>query len=74
MAVGFLALDGALLTLAGLWSGRLGLVLWGVGLGVAAVAVVLYWRRYLGQLRALSVGLEDRFRELQELEADLRRE
>ena len=74
VAVGFLALDCALLTLAGLWSGRVGLVWWGVGLGAAAVAVVFYWRRYLGQLRALRVGLEDRFRELQELEADLRPE
>ncbi len=74
VAVGFLALDGALLTIAGLWLGRVGLVSWGVGLGAAAVAVVLYWRRHLGQLRALDVGLEDRFRELQELEADFRRE
>jgi hypothetical protein len=74
LAVGFLALDGGLLVIAGMWSGRVGLVLWGVGVGAAAVAVVLYWRRYLRQLRALRAGLEDRFRELQEFEADLRRE
>ncbi len=74
VAVGFLVLDGVLLTLAGMWLGRVGLVLWGVGFGAAAVAVVFYWRRYLGQLRALGAGLEDRFREVQELEADLRRE
>ncbi len=74
VAVGFLVLDGALLALAGMWLRRVGLVLWGVGFGAAAVAVVFYWRRYLGQLRALGVGLKDRFREVQELEADLRRE
>ena len=73
VAVGFLGMDGALLALAGLWSGRVGLVLWGVGLGAAAAAVVFYWRCHLGQLRALGMGLEDRFRELQGLEADLRR-
>ena len=73
VAVGFLVLDGALLTLTGMWLGRVGLVLWGVGFGAAAVAVVFYWRRYLGQLSALGAGLDDRFREVQELEADLGR-
>ena len=72
--MGFLVLDGALLTLTGMWLGRVGLVLWGVGFGAAAVVVVFYWRRYLGQLRALGAALEDRFREVQELEADLRRQ
>ncbi len=74
VAVGFLALDAALLILAGTWSGRIGLVLLGIVMAAAAIAVVLYWRRYLRQLRALSAGLEARFRELQELETDFGRE
>ncbi len=72
--MGFLALDGALLFLAGMWSGRVGLVLWGVGFALGAVAVLLYWRRYLRQLRELNAGLEARFRELQELEGGFEEE
>ena len=74
VAVGFLALDGALLLLAGIWSGRLDLVLWGGAFAAGAVVVVFYWRRHLRQLRALGVGLEARFRDLQELDASSRRE
>ena len=74
MAVGFLALDGALLFLAGMWSQRLGLMLWGVGFGIGAIAVVFYWRRHLRRLRTLRAGLEARLRELQELESDFRGE
>ncbi len=74
VAVGFLALDGALLLLAGIWSGRVGLVLLGGAFAACAVGVVFYWRRYLRQLRALGLGLEARFRDLQELDANSRRE
>jgi hypothetical protein len=74
VAVGFLALDGALLLLAGIWSGRVGLVLLGSAFAACAVGVVFYWRRYLRQLRALGLGLEARFQDLQELDADSRRE
>ncbi len=74
VAAGFLALDGALLLLAGVWSGRLDLVLWGSAFVAGAVGVVFYWRHYLRQLRALGVGLEERFRDLQELDANSRRE
>jgi membrane protein implicated in regulation of membrane protease activity len=70
LAVGFLALDGVLLIMAGLWSGRWGLSLWGMGFALGAVAVWFYWRRYLRGLRELHEGLETRFRELQELMGD----
>jgi len=68
--VGFLALDGALLVMAGLWAGRPGLLVGGAVFGAAAVAVYSYWRRYLRQLREIQEGLETRFRELMELSGD----
>ena len=74
LAAGFLALDGALLLLAGIWSGRLDLVLWGSAFAAGAIGVVFYWRHYLRQLRALGMGLEARFRDLQKLDANSRRE
>jgi membrane protein implicated in regulation of membrane protease activity len=70
LAVGFLALDGALLTMAGMWAGRPALLVWGAVFGAAAVAVFLYWRRYLRQLREIQEGLEARFRELMELSGE----
>lgn len=70
--MGFLALDGALLLMAGMWTGRVGLVAWGLVFALGAVAVFLYWRRYLRQLRELNKGLESRFQELMELSGDLR--
>jgi hypothetical protein len=51
IAVGVLVLDGALLTVAGLWSDRLGLILSGVALIGLAGAVILLWRR---QVRVLA--------------------
>ncbi len=68
--MGFLALDGALLIMAGMWARRPWLLAWGVVLGVAAVAVFLYWRRYVRQLREIQEGLEARFRELMELSGE----
>ncbi len=70
LAVGFLGLDGVLLVMAGLWSGRVGLLLWGIGFGLGAVAVLFYWRRYIRGLQELNEGLEARFRELQDLMGD----
>ncbi len=70
--MGFLALDGALLLMAGMWTGRVGLVVWGLVFALGAVAVFWYWRRYLRQLRELNKGLESRFQELMELSGDLR--
>jgi hypothetical protein len=71
LAVGFLVLDGALLTMAGVWSGRLGLILWGIVCGAGAAGVFYYWRRHLRGLREINKGLEARFRELMELKGDL---
>jgi membrane protein implicated in regulation of membrane protease activity len=65
--VGFLALDGALLIMAGMWTGRPALLVWGAVFGLGAVAVFWYWRRYLRQLREIQQGLEARFRELMEM-------
>ncbi len=64
-------LDGALLTMAGVWSGRLGLILWGIVFGAGAVVVFYFWRRHLRRLREINKGLEARFRELMEMKGDL---
>lgn len=71
LAVGFLALDGVLLLMAGFWSGRVVLLVWGGVFGLAAAAVFLYWRRYLRQLREISEGLEARLRELMQMQEDV---
>jgi hypothetical protein len=49
-AVGFLALDGVLLVLAGVWADRPVLVMWGVVFGVLTGLPVILWRRYLKHL------------------------
>ena len=64
-------LDGALLTMAGVWSGRFGLILWGIAFGAAAAGVFYYWRHHLRRLREINKGLEARFRELMEMKGDL---
>ncbi len=69
--MGFLALDGALLLMAGVWFRRIGLVAWGLVFALAAVAVFFYWRRYQQHLREINEGLESRFRELMELTGDV---
>ena len=68
--MGFLALDGTLLLLAGIWFRRIGLLAWGLACVLGAVGVFFYWRRYLRQLHEISEGLESRFRELMELQGD----
>jgi hypothetical protein len=49
-AVGFLILDGVLLVLAGIWTDRTVLVVWGVVFGVLTAVPVILWRRYLKRL------------------------
>jgi hypothetical protein len=46
-AVGFLGLDAVLLVLAGAWTERPSLVIWGAVFGVLAAVPVVLWRRYL---------------------------
>ena len=65
-------LDGALLAMAGVWSGRLGLILWGIAFAAGAGAVFYSWRRHLRRLREINEGLEARFRELTEMNGELR--
>lgn len=58
--------------MAGVWSGRLGLILSGIAFVAGAVAVFYYWRRHLKSLREINEGLESRFRELMELKGEYR--
>ncbi len=69
----FLALDGALLLMAGVWLRRIGFVAWGLVFALGAVTVFFYWRRYLRHLNEIGEGLESRFRELMELTGDVPR-
>ena len=64
VAVGFLLLDALLLLYSGLALGRRWLVVWGVVCFIAAILVVLGWRRYR---RALS----DLERARREMRADV---
>lgn len=52
-AAGFLLLDAVLLVLAGVWTSRVGLIVWGVVFAGASIGVVALWRRYLAQLGEL---------------------
>jgi predicted alpha/beta hydrolase len=70
VAVGFLLLDAVLLFLAGLWSDRLGLMLWGAGFGAAAVTVYVSWRRYLRHLRQLRADIRSNFQDLEQLKRE----
>lgn len=71
VAIGFLLLDGALLLLAGFWSGRPGLMLFGAAFVGTAGAVYGYWLRYQRHLRELAVDLEIRRQELLRLKESL---
>ena len=70
VAVGFLLLDAVLLFLAGLWSDRLGLMLWGTGFGAAAVAVYASWRWYLRHLKQLRADIRSNFQDLEQLKRE----
>ena len=50
LAAGFLGLDAVLLLMAGAWTGRRALSLWGVVFAAGTVGVVVLWRRYLRHL------------------------
>ena len=58
--------------MAGVWSGRWGLILSGIVFVGGAAAVFYYWRRHLTRLREINEGLETRFRELMEMKGELR--
>jgi hypothetical protein len=70
-AAGFLALDGILLMLAGLWSDRLSLLVWGIACTAAAVGVYASWRRHLRRLAELDAAYEDRRAEFQRMAREL---
>jgi prepilin signal peptidase PulO-like enzyme (type II secretory pathway) len=53
LAAGLLALDAVLLGLAGLWSARLGLLVWGALFGAGAIGVLVLRRRYVKRLEEL---------------------
>ncbi len=71
-AAGFLFLDGVLLGLAGMWSQRTALVVWGVLFVVAGLVVLLYWRHHKRQLDSLRVEIEKQQRELMRLHHEIR--
>jgi hypothetical protein len=56
VAVGSLALDGAALLGLGLWSGRVGLLVAGTALLLAAGLVLLLWRRHLRRLDEIAAA------------------
>jgi hypothetical protein len=70
VAVGFLLLDAVLLFLAGLWSGRPVLMLWGVGFGAAAVIVFLSWGWYRRHLKELRADIRSSVQDLEKLKRE----
>jgi membrane protein implicated in regulation of membrane protease activity len=68
-AVGFLAFDGAALSVVGLWSGRTGLVAAGVVLFLSSGVVLLVWRQHLRRLHEIGEAR----RELRDEAEELRR-
>lgn len=70
-AVGFLALDGVLLALAGIWAQKPGLVAWGAVFGIGALAVVFSWRRYQRQIRELHQAIATREMELLAMQREI---
>jgi uncharacterized membrane protein YccC len=71
-AVGFLLLDAVLLAWAGLELQRPGLLAGGIGCGLAAVAVVVLWRRYRRALADLDAGRAEMKAEAEEIRRLLR--
>jgi LPXTG-motif cell wall-anchored protein len=56
IAVGFLALDGVLLGLAGWWTRQINLILAGVVLLLAAVGVLYLWKRQRKRLADITAA------------------
>lgn len=73
-AAGFLALDGILLVLAGVWSHRPALLVWGVIFFLATGAVVAYWRYHVRRMAALQLEVDARAVELRRMAEELRKE
>jgi len=71
-AVGFLLLDAVLLAWAGLELRRAGLVAGGIACAVAAVVVVVLWRRYRRTLADLDAGRREMKAEAEEIRRLLR--
>lgn len=71
-AVGFLGLDAVLLVLAGAWSDRPALVVWGVVFAGLAVVPVILWRRYLKHLEDVHLARLAMADEIRHLQTELR--
>ncbi len=71
-AVGFLLLDAVLLGWAGLELRRTGLLAGGIACALAAVAVVVLWRRYRRTLAELDAGRKEMKAEAEEIRRLLR--
>ncbi|OLC04261.1 MAG: hypothetical protein AUH45_03380 [Gemmatimonadetes bacterium 13_1_40CM_69_22] len=73
LAVGFLALDALLFLYSGLSLGRPGLIVSGAACGLAAVLVVLSWRRYRRAIAELEQARREMQAEVQSLRELLHR-
>ena len=67
LAVGMLLLDAVLLISAGLWTGRLGLVVGGAASTIIAAGLLLFWRLYLQRLADIDIARHDLINEVKEL-------
>ncbi len=67
--VGFLSLDAVLLALAGLWTHRPSLVLWGCFFGALAVLPIVLWRRYRRRLDDVRSARQAAAQDLRHFEA-----
>ncbi len=67
LTVGVLLLDAVLLISAGVWTGRLGLVVGGAASAIIAAGLLLFWRRYLKRLADIDIARHDLINEVKEL-------
>ena len=66
-AVGFLALDGVLMILAGLWGESAGLVVWGAVFLAAAAGTVWLYKRHMKFLDTLRDSNREMVKEIEEI-------